>query len=246
MKQSITPKEHEILDHLFRFRFLNRPHVQALLHHKDHRPINRWLTNLVNKNYITRIYGNDYKDRSIPAVYHLATKGIQYLRSTKKYEPKYLETYKQEHKKSLTFREKCLLITDLYISLKKKSYDDTFTFFTPSDFPVNGVIRTLRPSCGFTYQGNSIICEVFQKQDSVPKRWGRIKKCISYIEERLDTNTPHMLFISEDEKSHLSISRIIKKICNDEDIPNDFLYSIDLKQLLEQGIPHNLLNKHEK
>ena len=49
-------RQKEILYTLYRFRFLNRIHIQRLLHHKQFNRIIAWLNNLTTTGYIKRYY----------------------------------------------------------------------------------------------------------------------------------------------------------------------------------------------
>lgn len=76
----ITKKEQEIIRLLYRFRFLNRVQIQALLGHKDYKTINMWLRDLREKQYVDRIYSTHYAERTKPAIYYLSVNGIRHLR----------------------------------------------------------------------------------------------------------------------------------------------------------------------
>ncbi len=75
----ITPKQFQILLLLYRFRFLDRTHIQRLLNHKDRKRINAWLKDLTNKNIISRKYSQKLKENTKPAIYCLATKSRKLL-----------------------------------------------------------------------------------------------------------------------------------------------------------------------
>jgi hypothetical protein len=77
----LTPKQKEILVFLYRFRFLNRHHIQQILNHKDHRRINTWLKYLSKKNFLGRIYLKKFGSITIPAIYYLKTKSREVLKT---------------------------------------------------------------------------------------------------------------------------------------------------------------------
>ncbi len=51
-----TGKQIEIIDLVYKFRFINRTQIQKILNHKDPRRINAWLKELVEYKYLGRIY----------------------------------------------------------------------------------------------------------------------------------------------------------------------------------------------
>jgi helix-turn-helix protein len=74
-KKDITNKEHIIIVLLLIFRFINSKQIQEFLGHKDHRRINSWLKDLVEKGYIERDFTPIYGTLTKPAVYTLSVKG---------------------------------------------------------------------------------------------------------------------------------------------------------------------------
>jgi len=52
----ITTKQQDILKHLYRYRFLNRIQIQALMGHKNNRRIAEWLKDLRDEQYLEWIY----------------------------------------------------------------------------------------------------------------------------------------------------------------------------------------------
>ena len=67
----ITKKQQAILKLLYRFRFLNRIQIQALLGHKDPKTVNLWLRDLRAKGYLEWIYSTHFAEKTKPAVYYL-------------------------------------------------------------------------------------------------------------------------------------------------------------------------------
>ncbi|HEU4965914.1 MAG TPA: hypothetical protein VFT53_00345, partial [Candidatus Saccharimonadales bacterium] len=56
----ITAKQVAILELIYRFRFVNRIQIQALMHHRDYRRINAWLKDLREKQYVEWIYSDHF------------------------------------------------------------------------------------------------------------------------------------------------------------------------------------------
>ena len=111
----ITNKQKEILLLLYRFRFLNRLHIQTLLNHKTPITINNWLKDLTEKEYITRIFKRSWTENSVPAKYYIAKHGIRFLKMQPDCKPEYLKKLYREKDRSQQFIDRCLFIADIYL-----------------------------------------------------------------------------------------------------------------------------------
>jgi len=117
-KKIITNKQHVILLILLTFRFVNSKQLQQFLGHKDHRRINSWLKDLVGKQYIERDFKPVFGVLTKPAVYFLTAKGRSHLRNSYTYHfPKYLKRIARDAKASKSFRIRCQIIADWYLTL---------------------------------------------------------------------------------------------------------------------------------
>jgi len=117
-KKVITKKEHIVIVLLFVFRFVNSKQMQQFLGHRDHRRINSWLKDLVEKGYIERDFTPIYGTLTKPAVYNLAVKGRHFIRHVYPYYfPNYLKRIARDSKTSKSFRIRCQIIADWYLTL---------------------------------------------------------------------------------------------------------------------------------
>ena len=132
----ITNKQREIIDLLYRHRFLDRIQLQKLLHHKDKRRIISWLKDLREKQYIDWIYNSkNFSEKTKPAIYHISTNGIKYLRSLNQYSETELRKRYKDSKRTGSFMDRCLLLADCVVSLPEPSSDGTaYTYITESDY----------------------------------------------------------------------------------------------------------------
>jgi hypothetical protein len=122
-KKDITNKEHIIIVLLLIFRFINSKQIQEFLGHKDHRRINSWLKDLVEKGYIERDFTPIYGTLTKPAVYTLSVKGRKYTRQSYVYHfPAYLKRISRDAKASKSFRIRCQIIADWYLTLFPPSH----------------------------------------------------------------------------------------------------------------------------
>jgi len=111
----LTTKQTEILTLLYRFRFLNRNHIQPLLGHKHHSRILNWLNELTDLKLINKSYDKSFV--SEPAVYRLDKTGRKYLKDNSKLNIKPLARVWRETKYSPQLQKHCLFLADTYLSL---------------------------------------------------------------------------------------------------------------------------------
>lgn len=128
----ITEKQKEIVELIYRFRFINRKQLQRLFNHKDARRINTWLRDLVSKNYLGRIYSKKLLENTKPAIYYLSNNGIIWVRYEKGMEYgadleqidfKYLRKFYEDKHASQTFVNHCVSIFEFYLQLKEVERD---------------------------------------------------------------------------------------------------------------------------
>ena len=160
-------REKEIIDNLLRFRFLNRPQVQTILNHKYKEKVIRWLNNLTKRGYIFRIYSKEFA--GIPSIYCLDKGSIPYLRE-KEVEERIIKRIYKEKTRSQTFRDRCLLIADIYLSLQKQSKKDktNLDFYTQMDLENIDHLPDNLPHAYFSIKGTSkrtkrYFLEIFDK-----------------------------------------------------------------------------------
>ena len=115
-KKIITNKERTIQTLIYTFRFINSKQIQQFLNHKDHRRINGWLKDLVDKGYIERDFKPIYGILTKPAVYNLTALGRKYMHHAYGYfTPKYLKRIARDSKASKSFKIRCQIIADWYL-----------------------------------------------------------------------------------------------------------------------------------
>ncbi len=171
-KKIITNKQNTILILLLTFRFLNSKQIQQFLNHKDHRRINSWLKDMVDKGYIERDFKPIYGILTKPAVYFLTAKGRKQIKDAYTYYlPKYLKKISRDKDASKGFRIKCQIIGDWYLMLfppeknkpipivdnlikelttdleeeKNKIPMNTLEFFTASYYPKFILLEKIKP-----------------------------------------------------------------------------------------------------
>ena len=127
-----TEKQKEILFTLYKFRFLNTYHFQKLLHHKDPHRIKVWLKDLNLKGYISRNYSRKtILESTTPAIYYLAPKARQILKTNLKCDLSVLNLVYKEKKRTKRFISHCLNLANLYLYfISQKKQNEKLQFFT--------------------------------------------------------------------------------------------------------------------
>jgi hypothetical protein len=157
---TITTKQQEILKLIYRYRFLNRTHIQALLEHKDKRRIISWLKDLRDKQYVDWHYdATDFIAKSQPAIYYLSLNGIRYLREIGGYSGEELRKRYKEPGRTHAFIDRCLLVADCCITLRAKTGDELqYTWVLATDYadPVSeyNFLNELKPHLCFNKQND--------------------------------------------------------------------------------------------
>lgn len=128
---NITNKQQEILQLLYKYRFLNRIQIQALLNHKDKKTVNLWLRDLKTKQYIEWIYSTHFAEKTKPAVYYIGLNGVRWLKQQTyidndgnecyDYPPEEVRKRYREADRSQAYLERCLLLTDICVSFVRKA-----------------------------------------------------------------------------------------------------------------------------
>lgn len=124
----ISKKQEEIIDLVFRFRFINRKQLQKIFGYKDPKSVNTLLKDLVEKGYLGRIYSTKLLENTKPAIYFLQNNGILWIRYQKGEEWKaeneqlnfkHLKKFYEDKHASQIFITHCLGIVEIYLQLKE-------------------------------------------------------------------------------------------------------------------------------
>lgn len=78
---SATPKQKEILLHLYRFRYLKSIQLQTIMEHRSISKINFWLKDLKDKHYVGSLQLPEKGTIRSPYVYYAQARGIKSLRA---------------------------------------------------------------------------------------------------------------------------------------------------------------------
>lgn len=239
---SITKKQQAIILLLYKFRFLNRIQIQTLLGHKQFNGINVWLKDLTAKEYTGKKVDTSSKIHITPTTYFLELNGIGFMKKQPSCEPRYLKKLYKEESRSEEFINRCLFIADMYIDLWQ-TYKNTssFTFYTPSDYSLDGIIREISPHCVFRKEEGKpyYVIELFS--DTIP-RFAIRKRVTQYIrfftkgDWVKNEQLPNILFICPDSKIENYIYRFAQKVLKEESITDLAVYLSTKEQVTQHGI----------
>ncbi len=254
----ITNQQQAILQLLYKHRFLDRTHIQALMHHKDKPRIITWLKDLREKEYIAWIYdGTDFANKTKPAIYYLNLNGIRFLRTLNEYPPAELRKRYKESTREQSFIDRCLILADCCVTLEAKSIDNVqYSYVLEADYIDSDneryFLNELKPHMCFTKhesaEQTTYLVELF---DTTTPRYMLKKRIKDYIEY---LNSGDWQAETKDEKSPITLlacptkteliyakrrARILLEDIQDGDTPKDERLHVrfaTIEQLKQQGV----------
>lgn len=236
----ITTRQKNILDLLYKHRFLNRIQIQALLNQKDYKNTNLWLKDLREKQYVEWIYSTHFAEKTKPAVYYLGINAIRYFRQNDLHAEHILKYYR-ESGRSKAFIDRCILLADECIALdqvggKDKNGETWYFYETEAEHTEDGYFSflndtSIHPHLCYSKQGydndgeeitiESRIVEVFDPtlpRYSVRKR---IKDYVNFLDgeewqsETDEDKPPVALFVCPTKADMIYCKRATKKLLED-------------------------------
>lgn len=222
----LKDRQLEILMLLYRFRFLNRIQIQQLLNHKNHTLVIHWLNELTEQKYIVSFFKKELGN--IPTIYCLGTKARKVLIKKDGIKEKLLKRVYQEKKSSQTFKNHCLAVTDIYLSLLKltRTNNANLTFYTTVDLTEIKYLPLPHPDAFFSIKQKETTKRYFLDvfNPGVSNKWiyKRIKQYFKYYEEEYwqDHNQnpfPEIIFAYYDLKTKKELEKNIRKNLEDEE-----------------------------
>ncbi len=140
MDSTVLPKAHlDILQYLYRFRFLTSHQLQQFLNHKTIRLTNYHLKNLITHNYIGKHYSRSIGLANQPAVYYLSSGSIRILSTNPGFDKRALKRIYREKIRSQQFIAHASFIAEYFLYLQRDSEKTkhTLQFFTKTDLQLH-------------------------------------------------------------------------------------------------------------
>lgn len=248
----ITNQQQAILQLLYKHRFLDRTHIQVLMHHKDKPRIITWLKDLREKQYIDWIYdSNDFANKTKPAIYYLNLNGIRYLRTLNEYQPTELRKRYKESAREQSFIDRCLLLADCCVTLEAKSMDNMqYSYVLEADYinpdSEHRFLNELKPQLCFTKQEGAkqttYLVEVFDTTSPRYMLKKRIKDYIEYLDsgeweaETRDDNPPIALVACPTTAELIYAKRRTRTLLEDAGSDDLHIRFATLEKLKQNGV----------
>lgn len=247
----ITDKQIQILIFLYRFRYLNRPQIQTLMKHKNHRLIQSWLNEMKDLKLIKSFFNKTVA--ASPTVYALDLEGRKYLRKNAgdKVDRSFLSKGWRDKSYTEEFRNHCMFLADVYLSLTAfcDEHKSKLNFHTKTDlYGMKGIINP-GPDAFFAIkdsESNTVryFIDVFDDIAKVFMR-KRIKEYFAFFdsgdwEEYTNTNFPEVIIICPDKKAKGHLFFYIQNKLNDDE-PRFYLTTKE--QVLTCGLRGEILEK---
>ena len=231
----ITNKQIEILNLIYKHRFLNRIQIQQFLNHKDHRRINSWLKDLTEKEYINRKNSNSVISMT-PTIYYAGINAIRYYKSQGEDNANYLKKLYRDNERSQSFINEQIFVADICLTLTAINYkgEIKYSFVTAADCTSNPeykFMEDLSPQLIFTKKTKAESKQyVLVLLDSASPKYMIKKKMKHYIEffftneweENLGQPFPTVLFSCETKALMIFAKRTTTKLLDDYQEPEDF------------------------
>lgn len=209
---SITRKQKKIIYYLYQFRFLDTHHIQKLLGHKNPNRTLSWLKDLIEKNYVKRIYEKKTLQHTAkPAIYYLRPSSRQILKKEKEIALSDLEYIYSEHRREKKFINHCLFLVDVYLYLlSQNDKNEKLKFFTKTLLRGYEYFPQPLPDAFIAAKGEEItrryFLDFFDEYTSPFAIRKRVKMYLEYVEKSdWDDNTdstpfPSILFVCPNER----------------------------------------------
>jgi hypothetical protein len=246
----LKDRQLEILMHLYRFRFLNRVQIQKLLNHKNHTLVIQWLNELTEQKYLYSFFKKELGN--IPTIYCLGSKSRKVLMGKDGIKEKLLKRVYQEKKSSQSFKNHCMCVADIYLSLTKltDSNKAKLTFYTNVDLTDIKYLPLPHPDAFFSIKQKESTKRYFLDvfNPGVSNKWiyKRIKQYFKYYDEDYwqehnKNPFPEIIFVYYDLKTKIELEKIIKRNFEEEQNLKFSLLMVD--DLVRNGISKKILQR---
>ena len=255
-EEKLKLRQINILILLYKYRFLNRIQIQKLLNHKQFNRVIIWLNEMTGKKYLKRYYSK--RLAPYPAVYSLGVKGRKYLKEIKDkkgIQTPLLDRVWKEYTYSESFRNHCLFLADIYISLlslvnKTKA---KLTFYTKTELtnmqylilPEPDAYFSIRERTGLSKGYFLDIFNYYSRDKWLVKRAHQYFNYFSkeYWQDYNSNPFPEIVLVCPDNSRKGLLERVIKKGLKGEE--NLTFYLTTWSDIKHQGMNRQVLHKVE-
>lgn len=226
VKENISKKQSEIIELLYRFRFLNRYQIQQLLNHKKISRVNIWLKNLYDRKIVGRNYSKESGGNTTSAIYYLKSLSKNYLADQLKKDEKLIKRIYGEPKRSNKFISHCLQTADFYLELKKTHLAQEIFFYTKIDLLNYSYLPAKHPDAYIAIKNEEDIKRYFFEiiDEGIPRFAirAKIKQYLEYFDSNIWQETtkhpfPKILILCPNETIKKYLHSHISKLMEEED-----------------------------
>jgi hypothetical protein len=249
----ITKQQQAILTLIYYYRFLNRIQIQAFLRHKNKKTINTWLPDLVEKDYLKRIYSKGFSENTKPAIYYMGANGIRFMKALGVPVAEIRNRYKESIRTD-AFIQQQLLLADIALSFtaKKERTALLTCVFTETQILSNDLesefhfLSELKPNLVFVSEKEeettTYMLDVFSP--TLPKHSirKRIRTYIEFFESGTwESNSEHpfpiILLVCPDKPALIYLKRYFKKLKEEQQVSDDLQLWFAVEEWVrEQGV----------
>jgi hypothetical protein len=244
---TLTHQQYQILLHLYRFRFLDRSHIQQLLNLTDYKNLNKLLQQLTEHQYITKI-----AKTKEPSIYYLAANGILELKSHPKIDGLSLKKLTREDDRSDAFIQRCLIVAAINLDLRSKvTKTIKYGMFVPSDYSALALAKELTALTSHAFvirqkvdQINQSFIEVLS---NLPTKYlhTQLKRYTDFFDTnawQVATNMPfpEIILIARDQKQITTVKRIVKQLFSNFETNRPIFQITTVTKVAQQGIAEDI------
>lgn len=250
-KPKLKQKQTEIINLIYKHRFLTRNQIQILLNHKHFNRVIVWLNELTEKKYLARHFSRKFNPE--PAIYCLDRKSRNIIRANANLKASLLNRAYRDKNLSETFKKHCIFTADIYLSLlvlaRKNGAD--INFFTKTDLLGMRYLILPAPDAYFSIKESEsstkrYFLDVFDYRNPPLVFRKRIRQYFNYYsknywQDNSGHSFPEVIMISPDHMKNYT-SSFIQKMLNDKN--EDILFYVSTwGEIKAQGLRKEVLHK---
>lgn len=242
----LTKRECEIIELIYRFRFLNRIQIQEMMDHKSHGQINFWLRDLTAKKYIGRIWNSRWRENTKPGVYFLGPKGVDYILKFIDFDNKYLKKYYKEDKRSFITVDHSLWCANFYLMVKRQiNYKEkSLVYLSENDLLNKEFQKDVRADGYIKFKSNDELVEFFIEIDLETESRATFKKKVAkYLDyyqlknwRRYFNRFPTILVVCFEEERFRKLKTDSEEMLLEKNFPEVIFQFTVFKKIENEGI----------
>lgn len=253
--QQETLKEQylQIQNHLYKFRYLNRPQIQTLLNHKYPNRIIIWLNELTKNRYIAKDFKRQFA--GVPAIYCLDKNAKEVLEGKEGIKNSLLTRAYYDKNRSRKFKNHNVFVSHVFLSLFQltKKNGATLHFHTKTDLhKMKGLIHP-DPDAYFAIEEKDktikrYFLDVFDPLANPKWVHKRVMQYFEYYDKEEWQNAtskpfPEIILVCHDEEYKKDLEKFIKKMFKFNSLADLTFYLSTWEEIQTQGMKREVLHK---